>query len=124
MDLAAPDLVDVHRGQVEGVEVHLADLATRVVDDGVFLLRHRMMEMREAEREARELIGDIHSAMIDGVDVRHRLRVELALAVLHADEARRTRRRAGNARAGDGSPEGRSTHAVLAALAVGRERGE
>src|SRR6185437_17071276 len=52
VDLAAPDLEDVHRRQVEGLVIHLHDVAVRIVEDLELLLRHRMVEMRKAQREA------------------------------------------------------------------------
>ena len=85
VDLAAPDLVDVHRRHVEGLLFgHVGLLPIRIAGDLELLLRHRMPEMRKANRQAGDSVGDFNAAIVDRGDVLESPGIKLRRAILHA----------------------------------------
>src|SRR5579862_9126459 len=70
MDLAAPDLEDVHGRHVEGLLIgHVRLRAVRTARDLEDLLGHGVVEVREADRKAGHRVGNLHAAIFDRGDV-------------------------------------------------------
>src|SRR5580698_8448415 len=69
MDLAATDLEDMGRGQIEGWELHWYAGHARIADDVHVIFLHGMPELRQAEYQARLGIRNPHAARLDALDV-------------------------------------------------------
>ncbi len=113
----------MQRRHIESLLVgHVSLLPVRIAGDLEFLLRHRVAEMRETDRQARHSVSDLHATVVNRGDVLKGPGVYLRSAILHAQQTGRPRRSAGNRPAKRWTTERRCAKAVFMTLAVGRER--
>ena len=90
VDLAAADLEDVRRRQIERFEIHVPCLDARNTHDLERFLLHRLTELRQAEHQALLHVRDIDPTRLDALDIAHDVRVEL-LGAAHRAESPETR---------------------------------